>query len=365
MSRQSSFVQSSPGPLRTYADLLAARAQTVSQISEDITVHNDVRRDELQRSLQDLVCQINTVQSQFSSDQRRCLVERERLATELARVKVTEGSRRKEATVAHLAKVGQAQEDHAQAIAQLNRVSPPERDLTAFRRSTPTIDQARSTLKQFEQSLRSLRRSSAAEPVVDAPPDGLTVTFSESRRTRDVIADDLKLSERENQKKLVTIVVALDDQTVENQKEIAEFDRAITRREKEYERELKQLLSQVATVQQRRRAAEEQRRKAAAVIETEIAAGQLNFNRKMHDARQLAEGLRARLLNAKLRREEGLRGERQRSEERSRLIQENSALRIKASQLDAEIALAKEGLAALRRGLSATFGPRRTQSLFI
>jgi hypothetical protein len=85
----------------------------------------------------------------------------------------------------------------------------------------------------------------------------------------------------------------------------------------------------------------------------------------MHDARQLAEKLRARLANAKIRKEEGLRSERQRSDERSRLVQQNSALRIKSSQLEAEISLAKEGLAALRRGLSATVGPRRTQSLFI
>jgi hypothetical protein len=365
MSRQLSLAQSNPASLRTFSDLLAARAETVTQIAEDILVHSDVQRQQLQQSLQGLVFQINTVQSEFSTDQRGCLVERERLATELARLKVAEETRRKEATVAHLSRLGEARAGHAQAIAQLNRVVPPEREPPSFRHSTPTIDEARETLREFEQSLRSLRHSSAEEPATEVPSDGLTESVTESRRERDVIAGEVKLSSSENQKKLVTMVVALDDQAVDHQKEIAEFERTSASREKEYEGELKQLLSQVATVQQRRWTADEQRRKAMAAIETEIASGQSDFDGKMRDARQLAERLRARLANAKLRKDEGLRGERQRSDDRTRLVQENSDLRIKATQLEGDIALAKEVLAGLRRELTATVGPRRTQSLFI
>jgi hypothetical protein len=364
MTRHSSFAYSSPAPLRTYSDLLAARAQTVSQISEDISIHNDARRQELQRSLESLVFQINGVQSQFSTDQRQCLVERERLATELARLKVSEEMRRKEATIAHLAKLGEARAGHAHVVAELSSAVPPERDPPALRHSTPAIDEARETLAQFEQSLRSLRRSSASDPPSGAASE-LTATFLESKRDRDAATREVKLSEVETQKKLVTMVVALDDHSIDHQKEVAEFDQARARREKEYEHELRQLLAQLAAVQQRRRAADEKRRESLARVETEIAAGQSDFEAKLRDARQLAERLRARLANAKIRKEESLRVERQRSDERTRSFREHSDLLIRASELEGEVGLAKEGLAGLRRELTAAVGARRAQSLFI
>jgi hypothetical protein len=348
----------------SYAELQAARTAAVSQVAEDLAVQGQARRHQLQVELQDLVAQVNVVQAQFASDQRECLIERERLATELTRLKVAEEIRRKKSTIEHISQLTKARADHALAVAQFNRpvqAEPRARD----RANVEGIEEARATLRSFQQSLSELKRSPVKRPPADPLSEVITTGLSQSQRQRDSIVDESKSREKEAQKKLVELIVALDDQAADYQREIAEYAKGSAEKEKEYELELTKLQAQVVAVQQRRRAGEEQRKQKIGEIQREIASVQSDFAEKMRNAHRIAEKLRARLENAKLRREGQLRGERQRAGDSNRLFRENSALRVRAGQLEADLTVAKEALAGVRRELTAVIGPGRTRSLFI
>jgi predicted nucleic acid-binding Zn-ribbon protein len=71
------------------------------------------------------------------------------------------------------------------------------------------------------------------------------------------------------------------------------------------------------------------------------------------------------LEHSKLRKDQKLRSERERADERGKLIQENSAVKLRISKLEAEIRTAKGKLAAVRKEVSVAIGPLRTASLFI
>jgi hypothetical protein len=257
------------------------------------------------------------VQAQFASDQRGCLIERERLATELTRLKVAEEIRRKKATIDHISQLTKARADHALAVAQFNQ--PAQVELKGRDRpNANAIDAARETLRSFEQSLHELKRSSVDRPPADPLSEVVKNGIADFQRLRDSIVDSSKSGDKENQKKFVELIVALDEQAANYQKEIAEYAQGSAEKEKQYEGELTRLLSQLAAVQQKRRVAEEQRKQRIADVQREIASVQSDFVEKMRNAHRIAEKLRTRLENAKLRREGQLRGERQRSGDSNR-----------------------------------------------
>jgi hypothetical protein len=266
----------------------------------------------------------------------------------------------------HLARLGKAKADHAAAVARLREVNVVEPKTRPSKRKVPySIEEARATLHNFEKSLRELKRSPEEEPIVDSGFDRVEMALMDLQAQKASIAEETRSGDLECQKKLVDMVVSLDEQAAGYQREIGQIEQRTEAQEKQYESELRRLLAKVAGVQQRRRSSDEHYKQVLKGLQDDIANVQTNFAEKMRNAQRIAQKLRTRLANASIRREGQLRGERERSGDTTRVLQENSALVIRTAQLEVEITLAKETLTAVRRELSATIGPRRTQSLFI
>jgi hypothetical protein len=135
--------------------------------------------------------------------------------------------------------------------------------------------------------------------------------------------------------------------------------------EAQHRSDLERVVAQIAQVHAQRARAEEQRRARAAIVQADIAKIETEFRAKMADTARVAARLRAALENAKLRKGQQLENERERAAERGKLLQENSALKIRLSKLENDVKITRGNVTTLKKQVTITIGPRRAASLLI
>jgi hypothetical protein len=179
------------------------------------------------------------------------------------------------------------------------------------------------------------------------------------------LASATSAAEAASRKQLMELVLQLDDQTYKHQEEIAAIQNANDQKERQFRAELDRVVTQIAYVQAERCRTDEQQRQRLAQLHEEIESVGAGFKEKMRNAARVAARLRTQLELSKLRKDQKLKSELERADERGKLIQENSAVKLRIWRLEAEIRMTKVHLAAVRKEASVVIGPRRTASLFV
>jgi chromosome segregation ATPase len=211
---------------------------------------------------------------------------------------------------------------------------------------------------------------SVGQSIVDIPepPAELALIDQKLREIEDEAATltrEMKEDEAENRRRLMDMVVALDEQSNQTQEEITRIQSDGALRETQHRSDLKRIVEEIAQVRVERARAEEQRRARVAIVQADITKIEDEFKAKMADAARVAARLRAALENAKLRKGQQLANERERAAERGKLLQENSALKIRISKLENDVRIARGNVTALKKHVTVAIGPRRAASLLI
>jgi chromosome segregation ATPase len=362
--RSAGFARSTPVALRSFSDLLTVRSSEAADLAADEAAALGSRRPELRQQLESLVYEINTVQSQLTSDQRNYLTDRERLVTELTRQRVAEELKAHESRVAHAAALQQLRDAHSQSVAQFAS-TPPDVAPSSWRRApNASLREAAQTLQSFEHSLSELRcapgeLTTAADSVV------MDEQICKVAARKAELTSATNTAEAASRKQLMELVLQLDDQTYKHQQEIAAIQNANDQKEKQFCAELDRVVAKIAHIQAERSRSDEQQQQRIAKLHEEIESVGAGFKEKMRNAARVAARLQTQLEQSKLRKDQKLRSELERAGERGKLIQENSAVKLRIWRLEAEIRMAKVHLAAVRKEARVVIGPRRTASLFV
>ena len=182
---------------------------------------------------------------------------------------------------------------------------------------------------------------------------------------RKQVINEFKQNQASHKSLIMELTLALDEQDTSYQKEIADIQAKMQRKEVEYQEQLEKCFKQLSSIQERRDNLIAQRRQKVVKLQAEIKDIQNEFHRKMRDVTRVAEKLKTALVNVNLRKSQQLQVEKDASNEQQALLKENYALQQQLYQMQKQLSNYKDEFSVLRKELSSTIGPRRTASLFI
>jgi hypothetical protein len=324
----------------------------------------DARRSALRKRLEKLVYKVNSVQSGLTREHRDFLTERDDLVTQLARQRLAAELKLHEGRVSHAGCLQQFRDGHSRALAELAALPADAASAGSYRQPTPAATAARATLQSLERSIADLRQPPAESPA----PEELALVermLGEVQKQAEALAQAVKSGGADNHGQLMDMVVTVDEDAARLQEEVAKIQREAALREAQYRSDLELVVAQIAHVRAERASANDERRTQVAKIQAEIDNIEAGFSAQMAKAVRIAARLQAMLENAKWRKGQQLANERERAAERGKLLQENSALKIRLSRVENNIRIASGDVAALTKQVTLAIGSRRAASLLI
>ena len=362
------FTRSTTNDIKTFAEINTSRDERLNQISDDLRAQKERRIQELQAQLQELTIEVNATQAELAQEERNFLAQEEALVTQLNRIKIEAEIKAEECRNDHMEKLEMLLNKHLTARRELTEKIQETigGDEDGFKRSMK-LDAAKTHLKNMESSLRELKSSQVDEQDPNDVHDQemYAEKIRELEMQRKQVINEFKQNQASHKSQIMELTLALDEQDTSYQKEIADIQAKMQRKEVEYQEQLEKCFKQLSSIQERRDNLIAQRRQKVVKLQAEIKDIQNEFHRKMRDVTRVAEKLKTALVNVNLRKSQQLQVEKDASNEQQALLKENYALQQQLYQMQKQLSNYKDEFSVLRKELSSTIGPRRTASLFI
>lgn len=366
MSLSGSFSHSTT---TSFSQHQAARSEQFSQIANDFVARQESRKVELQNRHQQLLLEVNTLQSQMASEERDYTMEKERLGTELHKVRINAALRLEEAKFQHKNRLEELYDEQARAMAEVARSFD---DTTVYRseafKGSAALDSQKQHLQTLEESMKTIRRGRddfGGDEHDREMDEFLETKLSEMQGQKDKMTADARKREDSKRAQIMEVTVELDNLATMNAQEIQQQKKSMDDKERGYKRQLEDMLARLSKVQEQRKTIENQRRERVEKVREEIEMIESEFRNKMKDASRVAEKLKAALMHVNMRKSKELEMERERLSTHSQMLQENCSLKHRIAQVRRQLDTAKQDSSVIRSELAGSIGPRRTASLFL
>ena len=367
MSENSSFTRSTPSK---FSEHQRSRIEQYSQMAMDLAAKQETRKAQLQSECQSLLLEVNSIQSKMATEERDYAIEKERLTTELHKLRIDAQLRFEEAKLRHADRMEELLNEQTMTFAavvgemqdaQIYKapVFVPSSRLSATQKHVKALeDGLRESRHRLDEDPDDVQRERAADEMMETK-----LSDMENQRG-DILS---QITQRRDGKKaqLMEATVELDNIAMAHHEDIARERREMEAKENAYRRQLEGMLAKMERIQEQRRGIEQQKQEQIAEVRTEIGVIEEEFRKKMRDAARVAEKLKMALVNANLRRSKELEYEKERLNAASQMLQENCALKQKVAQARRELESARQDSAMIRRELAGSIGPRRTASFFL
>lgn len=368
MSLSGSFTRSTP---MSFPQHQAAMTEQFMQLASDLAAKQEAHKAELQNTYQQLLLEVNTLQSQMAAEERDYVMEKERLTTEIHKIKINADLGIQEATALHQQRLQEFYDEQNRAMAALARdlEDPPLYKSEAFKASADLTNRQRQ-LQGLEERAKTMRRGGREGRDEEDPHERemdelLETKLSEMQGQKEKMLQDTRKREDTKKAQLMEITVDLDNLATSNAKGLKQQKKEMDDKERVYRRQLDDTLARIAKVQDQRKGIENQRRERVEKVREEIESIESEFRSKMRDASRVAEKLKAALMHVNMRKSKELEMERERLSTHSQMLQENCTLKQRIAQVRRQLDVAKQDSSAIRSELASSIGPRRTASLFI
>lgn len=355
--------RSAGSPYKSYDEYQISRRDKVEQLSSDLQAKKEKDVEDLQDKLRDLMCQLSAAHEKLIFDERDFLQKKEKLSTELKKIKINADVKYSNARIEYIENVDAFTEAFNLSIQEYIRSLPdlmePSKSIDLLPKS-PNSSSLRNS--QFNSSLKTVFLAENTEDENDAQlyNDRIQVLEEQKKELLHLIKEE----ERNNQGKLEEISLMVDNQESSYEQEINKLQATIKAKEEQYEQQLLKLYADLQKAIDKRMAAAEKRHQKVGALQAQVDKLENDTREKLKIAAQKAEKLKASLRNMNLRKEKQLEFDQRISDQTKKLNDESLQLQQQMFTMQRELEKAKAESQIRRRELSQQIGPRRVQSLF-
>lgn len=310
--------------------------------------------------LQELLNELNFQQSEVERKKADYIKQKEKLQTQLAQLKSEAEIENAKIQSDHLQILQKMHSDFSEKIEKLSSL------LTDIQFSSNTnsnfsnsyVPQSKSLLSEYEKS---------------------SLIYSNNDKSIDINEDKLKKLEKQKtsfQKEIeqqanAKMLMMYDltnfnnDQNTMYDNEILELQTALQAKENEYQAELLELYNKISEIRDKREKQKIKNQKKISFIQSQIDKLDKDFNQKVDEAEIVMEKLKFSVQSMNAKKEQYLIESRKMIDEFQQLTKENLLLKHKIFELKSNLSTLNKKCSTLRNQCIATYGLRRTQSIFL